>query len=805
MEKPILSRRFYTDTVQNFLVVWLEENIDEVNDTDCQNTIIKLREVVNEVNTFTNMEECVTFINNIKVERVFLISSDALGQTIVPIVHNMVQVNTIYIFCRNKLRHEQWTKQWFKIKGVFTDIQPISEVLKKSVHECDRNTISMSFVPMDVDTATTNLGQLDQSFMYTQILKEILLTIDFQREHCREFIVYCREKFIGNPVELRNVDKLEQEYRRHPPIWWYTSQSFLFSMLNRALRIMDVDLIIKLGFFLSDLHQHITRLHSEQYHERTHPIIFTVYRGQGVYKTDFDQLVKTQDGLLSFNNFLSTSLDGRVALAFAESNQDNPDLIGVFFQISVNSSASSTPFGSVRDVGYYPDEEEILFSMHSIFRIGRIKQIDGNDRLWQVELTLTGDQDPQLHALTEYIREETSPHEIGWKRLGQLLIKLGRFDKAQQVYDVLLAQASDDREKANIYHQLGMVKKGQGEYAEAITYAEKALEINQKYFASDHSALAASYYIIGVVYHKMGEYLKALSSHEKALEINQKILPPNYFGLATSHENIGDVYYRMGEYLKALSFHEKALEIKQKTLPPNHPDLATSYNNIGTVYNKMTKYLKALSFHEKALEIKQKTLPSNHPDLATSYNNIGLVYNKIGEYSKALSFHEKAINIKQEAFLPNHPSLATSYNNIGTVYDNMGEYSKALEYYEKDLEISKQTLPPNHPDFATCYNNIGKILNKIGAYSKALSYHERALRIWQRTLPENHFHLAISHNNIGLVYDNMREYSKAYLYYERAVEIGQHSLPESHSRIREWENNLDKVKKEIVDDMLETK
>jgi hypothetical protein len=76
--------------------------------------------------------------------------------------------------------------------------------------------------------------------------------------------------------------------------------------------------------------------------------------------------------------------------------------------------------------------------MHSIFHIGQIKQIDRNNHLWQVDLTLTNDNDPQLNALTECMREETFRNVKGWNRLGCLLIKLEEFEKAQQVYDALL-------------------------------------------------------------------------------------------------------------------------------------------------------------------------------------------------------------------------------------------------------------------------------------------------------------------------------------------------------------------------------
>jgi tetratricopeptide (TPR) repeat protein len=90
--------------------------------------------------------------------------------------------------------------------------------------------------------------------------------------------------------------------------------------------------------------------------------------------------------------------------------------------------------------------------MHTIFRIDEIKQIDDDDeRLWQVELSLMANDDQQLHALTERIRKDTSG-PTGWHRLGGFLVKLTEFHKAEQVYEVMLTRASDDGEKALLYH-----------------------------------------------------------------------------------------------------------------------------------------------------------------------------------------------------------------------------------------------------------------------------------------------------------------------------------------------------------------
>jgi tetratricopeptide (TPR) repeat protein len=736
--------------VQNFHLVWLDGRIDELNDDDCRNSITKLRQVVNTVNTFVNVDECIDFITDMK-EMVFMVISGELSLSITSVIQAIPQVSCVYIFSEKNVPYEKSAKEWPKTSGVYTDITHICETLKQAIQDCEHNSVPMNFVKKTDGTANQSLDTLDSSFMYTQILKEILLTIDFDQVHFNEFITYCRGQFFESTTEMKNIGMIEKDYHHHKPIWWYTYQCFLYSMVNRALRTMEVDLIVNMGFFVRDLHKHIVELHSEQYGGQNHSNSFIVYRGQGLSQADFNQLQTTQGGLLAFNNFLSTSQDREVSLRFARRTINTYDKIGILFVMKIDSSISATPFANVKDASYYQREEEILFSMHSVFRIGQVKQIEkNNNRLWQVDLTLTDDHDPQLQELTKTMQDVTTG-PTGWFRLGRLMMKVAQFGKAQQVFEMILDRTTDEKEKGEIYYYLARIKDDQGKYTEAITYSEKSLKIRQKTLPANHPDLATSYNNIGVVYKNMGEYSKALSYYEKALEIQQKSLPVNHPDLATSYNNIGRVYDNMGEYSKALSSHERALEIRQKSLPVNHPHLATSYNNIGSVYDNMGEYSKALSYYEKDLEISQKTLPANHPHLATSYNNIGMVYRNMGECSKALSYYEKALEIWQKTLPVNHPDLATSYNNIGSVYDNMGECSKALSYYKKALEIRQKTLPANHPDFAQSYNNIGAVYHNICEYSKALSYCERALDIWQSSLPPNHPHLKSVRESIAIV------------------------------------------------------
>jgi tetratricopeptide (TPR) repeat protein len=737
--------------VQNVLLIWLDTNIDD-NNEDCRNTITQLRGVVNDINTFTDGDESIQFINTITDNKICMIISGSLGEHIVPQVHNMSQVDSIFIFCGNKKRHEQWTKEWSKIKGVFAEIASICEALKQASQQCEQNAISISFVATSGDATNENLDRLDPMFMYTQIMKEILLTIDFKQQNFQEFIDYCRDVFNDNKKELKNVDKFRQKYHDETPVWWYTCECFLYPLLNRALRMSDVDIIIKMGFFIGDLHRQIEKLHKEQFGDHQNRKTFPAYRGQGLSKTDFDQLMNTKGGLMSFNNFLSTSKDRNVSLRFARNALTDPNSMGILFVMTIDPSQSTTPFASVNGVSYFKDkEDEVLFSMHTVFRIADINPIGENHRLIQVDLTLTAGNDKDLQILTDHIREETNSNAQGWDRLGWMLHKMGQFQKSQQVYETMLEQVTNESEKGNIYCQLGSAKCTQGEYKEAIILYEKSLEIVKATLPLNHLNLTASYNNIGSVYYNMGDHSKALASYEKTLKIVKRILPPNHPDLAMSYNNIGAVYFNMGDYSTALSYFEKALQIRQQSLPPNHPHLATSYNNIGEVYRNMGDYTKARSSHEKALEIQEKSLPLNHPDLAASYNNIGEVYRNMGDYSNALLSHEKALKIRQQSFPSNHPDLATSYNNIGNVYDNTGDYSKALSFHEKALEFRQQSLPSNHSDLASSYDNIGLVYENMGDYSKAGSFYERAVNIGQQSLPSTHPHLHVYRNNLDRV------------------------------------------------------
>ena len=766
--------------LQNFQLIWLDSDFNEA-DPHFKKSLENLHQTVTLITTFTDADECVDFMNEIEEGKIFLIVTGSLGQYVVPCIEAMSQLESVYVFCDNKVLHEEWVNKIPKVKGLYTEMGPIYEALQIDIKTYDRAMIPITFKGVDA------------LFMYTQLLKEAILQIeDDHKKSIEEFADYCRDQ---NSLSPRTIKEITEKYFDHSPIWWYTGPYCIYSMLNYGLRMMDTDIIMKMGFFIRHLHNHMDKVHREQQAKNPVTTEFIVFRGQGLSHEYFENMKKSEGGLMAFNNFLSTSLNREVSIGYAW--QSNPDDIAVLFVMRVDPRVceqSSISFVDVKDEGHFNNENEILFATHSVFRIQGMSMIKDAERnpMWEVHLTLVGENEQEMGELTRHVRKEMGS-DTGWSRLGWILIKIGQSQKAEVLYQVLLDKASSDKERGDYLNQLGRVYKNMGEYSKALSSHEQSLEIYRVALPPTHPDLATSYNNIAGVYDNMGEYSKALSSYERSLKIKKVALLPNHPSLATSYNNIGSVYVNMGEYPKALSSYERSLEIHKVALPANHPFLATSYNNIGNVYKNMGEYWKALSSYEQSLEILKVALPPNHPDLAGSYNNIGMVYMNMGEYPKALLSYERSLEIDKVALPANHPFLATSYNNIGSVYDNMGEYSKALSYYERSLEIDKVALPPNHPDLATSYNNIGLVYDNMGEYWKALSSYERSLEIKKMALPPNHPSLATSYNNIGEGYRNMGEYSKALSSYERSLEIYKVALPPNHPLLATSYNNIGSV------------
>jgi len=649
-----------------------------------------------------------------------------------------------------------------------------------------------------------NRGKTQHTWNHPSQQKEILFEIEHDDKSVHNFIHFCRSNNYGSP---KDIELFEKEYNDKLAIRWYTRAPFIYLTLNRALRTFQTHIIPKMAFVIFDLHTQIEQLYQDQ-RSNYNGKPFTVYRGQALSKTDFEKLQQTKGGLISFNNFLSTTVDPQVSRFYGESNSTAKDMVGILFIITVDPNISSAPFASIKSFSDIEDEDEILFSMHTIFRIDDVKQSCDHNGIYEVKLRLTADDDEQLRILTRYIAKEIKG-DTGQKRLGNLLVRIGQSDQAEELYNTLLEQTCDEQEKVYYYRQLGYVKYTQEDYNAYLWYNLIASQIEQeispsgdnismtRFDVNEHTRLIVFYNNNYINDENCSESL----FNKRALEVFEKDLTSDNSQLRVSSDDIDKVSNDTETGSQSLWLNKKLLEIREKTLPPNHFDLAMSYHSIGVIYHEMHQHSDALQFYEKALPILEQNLPSNHPSFAPIYNNIGMVYYHMKEYSKALTFCKKALDICQRSLPSNHSNLINSYESVGRIYQQMEQYLEAISYYEKAFEGEQEPPPSDYSQLAICYYESAKIFESKRKYTETLSFYTKALQVCEKILPPDSLDIVLLYTIIGKVYCEMEDYSKALAHFEHVLSIFKDSTSEGNSFKKNIQDYISYAREKLTDQL----
>ena len=97
--------------------VWLDQSINISKENLAGQKLIQ--STIDRVKTFEKANSCEEYIRSISSdERIILIVSGGLGREITPKIHQLRQVSAIFVYCLDKSIHEQWAKQYKKVKRI---------------------------------------------------------------------------------------------------------------------------------------------------------------------------------------------------------------------------------------------------------------------------------------------------------------------------------------------------------------------------------------------------------------------------------------------------------------------------------------------------------------------------------------------------------------------------------------------------------------------------------------------------------------------------------------------------------------
>ena len=221
------------------------------------------------------------------------------------------------------------------------------------------------------------------------------------------------------------------------------------------------------------------------------------------------------------------------------------------------------------------------------------------------------------------------------------------------------------RAAAQSSYSQGLGILSRDEYARAVVYFEKAVEIDPNY--------AESWYQAGFCYGMLGRHADALKASRQAARLR-----PEW---AETFVNIGASSFALGQYKDAAEAYRQATK-----LDADNPD---SQYALGLSLNKLNRADEEILAYKRAVAIK--------PDHANALEQLGAAYFKQKRYAPAIEAFEQLKTYKPDA---------KTYNYLGESYFESGKTQESLDAFNNAVAYN--------PDFERARFNLGKAYLKTG-------------------------------------------------------------------------------------------
>ncbi|CAF2820388.1 unnamed protein product [Rotaria sp. Silwood2] len=233
----------------------------------------------------------------------------------------------------------------------------------------------------------------------------------------------CRAYYVENTIENGNIDEFEIKYTQDQAVAWYTKSTFIYKMLKKTLRLFDLNKLYAFAFYICDLQKQLENWHY------TPSKTFFVYRGLTMSLINIAQLQANVRNLVASNGFLSTSRTREIAMNYARKQgilEQSDNFCNVLLEIEIGTDVSSSCiFADAAHISDFPEEQEILFSIGTIFRLNEVS-LPSQTGIYIVKMkTANSEEYALIDKLLTIAREKFEEH-----RTQQLILKLLQYGQS---------------------------------------------------------------------------------------------------------------------------------------------------------------------------------------------------------------------------------------------------------------------------------------------------------------------------------------------------------------------------------------
>jgi CHAT domain-containing protein/tetratricopeptide (TPR) repeat protein len=324
----------------------------------------------------------------------------------------------------------------------------------------------------------------------------------------------------------------------------------------------------------------------------------------------------------------------------------------------------------------------------------------------------------------------------------------------------------------------------QGLYSEAVSLAQRLIEVQRRALGWEHPDVATSLSNLGTYLWWEGNQAGAEPRYREALAMRRKLLGEEHPDVATSLNNLGALLQFENDYAGAEPFYRESLAMRRNLLGDGHLDVAESLNNLAALLQDKGDYADAEPLQREALAMCRKLLGEEHPNVATGLTNLGALLRDRGDYAGAEPLFRESLAMLRKPLGEENPDVASALGHLGVLLQDKGDYAGAEPLLRESLAIYRKLLGEEHPDVALSLNNLSALLRAKGDYAGAESLLREALAMLRKLLGEaSNKYVATALRNVGILLKDRGDYERAEPFLREALAMRRKLLGQEHPEV----------------------
>jgi tetratricopeptide (TPR) repeat protein len=273
-----------------------------------------------------------------------------------------------------------------------------------------------------------------------------------------------------------------------------------------------------------------------------------------------------------------------------------------------------------------------------------------------------------------------------------------------ETVDRLMKEETDFNKRLDLMHNLAILYKDQGKYAQAEPLFVECLKHRREALGSSHPDTLSLLNNLALLYKNQGRYKEAEELYLETIRNSEAIKETDEEdegSLSTSSlsstllgamSNLALLYFKQGRYHEAEQLYLESLQKAKAAFGDDHHSTLTAMNNLAQLYDETGRYGDADELYATCLAKRRENLGVNHPDMLISVNNLALLYKNQGRLAEAEPLYVECLDKTRTARGDHHPDTLSAMNNLALLMKTQGRYGEAEPMFKECLKIATEVM-----------------------------------------------------------------------------------------------------------------